>query len=152
MVSGAFGELTLSLTKDRVIVGIKDNSTRQKLLSEKGLLLEKCMEIARSYEATRHRMKTMQENEKDTVNRIQKFNKKGNRNKSCQAQSPLNAKSKRKGPSPSKTCYFCGRDYHQRQLCPAKIALCNNCNKKGISKQYVSFQKQFVKLTRTNQI
>ena len=82
----AFGELTSSLIKDRVIVGIKDNSTRQKLLSEKGLTLEKCMEIARSYEATRHRMKAMQENEKDTVNRVQKFNKKGNRNKSRQGQ------------------------------------------------------------------
>ena len=44
----SFGELTLSLIKDRIIVGIHDNTTRQKLLSEKGLTLEKCLEIARS--------------------------------------------------------------------------------------------------------
>ena len=45
------GELTSSLIKDRVMVEIQDNSTRQRLLSEKKLSLQKCMEIARSYEA-----------------------------------------------------------------------------------------------------
>ena len=40
---------------------MQNNATRQKLLSEKGLTLEKGIEIARSYEATRIRIKAMQD-------------------------------------------------------------------------------------------
>ena len=71
----SFGELTLSLIKDRIIVGIHDNTTRQKLLSEKGLTLEKCLEIARSYEATKLGMKAMQdktESKEKALNRVDK--------------------------------------------------------------------------------
>ena len=50
-----FRELTSSLIKDRITVEIHDNTTRQKLLSEKGLTLEKYMETARSYEATNNK-------------------------------------------------------------------------------------------------
>ena len=28
-------------------------------------------------------------------------------------------------------CYFCGGSYHNRRVCPARDACCNNCNKKG---------------------
>ena len=31
----------------------------------------------------------------------------------------------------SKKCYFCGKDFHKRELCPAKNVVCNNCGKKG---------------------
>ena len=129
----SFGELTSSLIKDRVIVGIQDNSTRQRLLSEKELSLQKCMEIARSYEATKIRMKTMQENhgEKGSVDRVRKSYRKGNRSNKGQGQSTFDNKSEQKGFSKSKKCYFCGRDFHKRQFCPARNATCNNCTKKG---------------------
>ena len=71
----SFGELTSSLIKDRIIAGIHDNTTRQKLLSEKGLTLEKCLEIARSYEATKLGMKAMQdktESKEKALNRVDK--------------------------------------------------------------------------------
>ena len=32
-------------------------------------------------------------------------------------------------PEKSK-CYFCGGSYHNRRVCPARDACCNNCNKK----------------------
>ena len=54
-------------------MGIHDNTTRQKLLSEKGLTLEKCLDIARSYDATKLRMKAMQdkaESKEKAVNRL----------------------------------------------------------------------------------
>ena len=125
----SFGDLTSSLIKDRVIAGMQNNSTRQKLLSERRLTLEKCLEIARSYEATRIRMKAMQENgDKDTVNRVHKY-KKGNRSRKNQGQSNIENKSEQKGSF--QKCYFCGRDYHKRELCPAKNVTCNNCTRKG---------------------
>jgi hypothetical protein len=45
---------------------MQDIRIRQKLLSERGLTLEKCLEIARSYEATKIRMKAMQD-KTDTI-------------------------------------------------------------------------------------
>ena len=78
----SFGDLTSSLIKDRIIVGMQNNATRQKLLSEKGLTLEKCIEIARSYEATRIRMKAIQDKgDTETVNQVQKPNHKFNQDR-----------------------------------------------------------------------
>ena len=34
-------------------------------------------------------------------------------------------------------CYFCGGSYHNRQVCPARDACCNNCNKNDISGKFV---------------
>ena len=80
-------------------------------------------------QATRIRMKAMQENgDKDTVNRVHKY-KKGNRSRKNQGQSNIENKSEQKGSF--KKCYFCGRDYHKRELCPAKNVTCNNCTRKG---------------------
>ena len=119
----SFGDLTSSLIKDRVIVGMQNNSARQKLrerqkTSERGLTLEKCLEIARLYEVTRIRMKAMQENgDKDTVNRVHKY-KKGNRSRKNQGQSNIENKSEQKGSF--KRCCFCGRcryiEYFQMQI------------------------------------
>ena len=109
----SFGVLTLSLIKDRVIVGMQDNTTRQKLLSEKALTLEKCIEIARSYEATRIRMKAMQDKgDTETVNQVPKVNHKYNQDRrEKNSQSTLEGKPIHF----SKKCYFCGRDYHNRR-------------------------------------
>jgi len=126
----AFKELTPSLIKDRIIVGIQDNSTRQKLLSEKGLTLEKCLEIARSYEATKQRMKTMEKGEGEaSVQRVHK----PKHQKQLQQQQP-NSKSTAEGKpkqTNDKKCFFCGKGIHKRQNCPARNATCNNCGKKG---------------------
>ena len=123
--------MTSSQIKDRIIVGMQNNATRQKLLSEKGLTLEKCIEIARAYEATRIRMKAMQDKgDTETVNQVQKPNHKFNqdrRDRRKTSQSTHEGKPKH----PSKKCYFCGRDYHKRQSCPAANSTCNNCGKKG---------------------
>jgi hypothetical protein len=124
---------------------MQNNSTRQKMLSERGLTLEKCLEIARSHEATRIRMKAMQENgDKDTVNRVHKY-KKGNRSRKNQGQSNIENKSEQKGSF--KKCYFCGRDYHKRELCPAKNVTCNNCTRKGHLKEYASLLKKYTEYT-----
>ena len=127
----SFGDLTSSLIKDRIIVGMQNNATRQKRLSEKGLTLEKCIEIARSYEATRIRMKAMQDKgDTETVSEVQKPNHKFNqdrRDRRKTSQSTHEGKPKH----PSKKCYFFGRDYHKRQSCPAANSTCNNCGKKG---------------------
>ena len=47
-----YGALLDSLIRDRIVVGIRDNGTRKRLLQEAKLTLNKCIDICRSSEAT----------------------------------------------------------------------------------------------------
>ena len=54
--SCGFGDITASLIRDRIVVGVADPTIRKRLLFEKDLTLEKCMEIAKSLEVTASRL------------------------------------------------------------------------------------------------
>ena len=48
-----YGDLEDSLLRDRVVIGIRDNSTRRKLLQDKKLTLRTCIDICRANEKKR---------------------------------------------------------------------------------------------------
>ena len=52
-----FGTLQDNLLRDRVVLGIRENSTRKKLLAESKLTLEKCISICRANETTSKQLK-----------------------------------------------------------------------------------------------
>ena len=52
-----FGTLQDNLLRDRVVLGIQENSTRKKLLAESKLALEKCISICRANETTSKQLK-----------------------------------------------------------------------------------------------
>ena len=54
-----YGSLLDSLIRDRIVVGIKDNGTRKRLLQEAKLTLNKCIDICRSSEATAAQLQAM---------------------------------------------------------------------------------------------
>ena len=64
-----FGALQDSMIRDRVVVGIKDNSIRRKLLTENKLTLSKCIDICRANEMTAKQLKDMTSQDED-VNAI----------------------------------------------------------------------------------
>ena len=47
-----FGDLEQSFVKDRIVVDVRDPALCKRLLYEKKLTLQKCLEMARSFEAT----------------------------------------------------------------------------------------------------
>ena len=47
-----FGSMQDPMIRDRVVVGVRDNSTRKKLLAENKLTLNKCIDICRASETT----------------------------------------------------------------------------------------------------
>ena len=47
-----YGEIEESLIRDRIVIGIKDNTTRKKLLQDHKLTLKKCIDICRANETT----------------------------------------------------------------------------------------------------
>ena len=46
------------------------------------------------------------------------------------------------GPNKTTKCFFCGNDRHSRQNCPARNAICKNCEKKGHFQKVCLSKKQ----------
>ena len=95
-----FGDLTDSLIRDRIVVGIRDSATRKRLLYEKNLSPTKCLDIARSFEATQSHLASMKTESQDVD-----FVKKRPHNKKS-------SKYPKKGETSSTSCQFCGKDSH----------------------------------------
>eukprot|EP00112_Aurelia_sp_Birch-Aquarium-sp1_P022845 Seg6585.1 transcript_id=Seg6585.1/GoldUCD/mRNA.D3Y31 product="hypothetical protein" protein_id=Seg6585.1/GoldUCD/D3Y31 len=54
-----YGELTESIIKDRIVEGINNDSTRERLLREKDLSLQKAIDICKAAEVASQHMKTL---------------------------------------------------------------------------------------------
>ena len=54
-----YGELTDSIIKDRIVEGINNDSTRARLLREKDLSLQRCIEVCKSSEVAEEHVKTL---------------------------------------------------------------------------------------------
>ena len=64
---GNFGTLQDNLIRDRVVQGIRENSTRKKLLAESKLTLEKCISICRADETTSKQLKEIASEEVNAI-------------------------------------------------------------------------------------
>ena len=58
-----YGELANDLIRDRIVVGIRDNSVRKRLLRESKLTLKSCVDICRASECTAQQLKAMRPTE-----------------------------------------------------------------------------------------
>ena len=58
-----FGQLENDLIRDRIVMGIRDNTTRKKLLQVAKLSLSQCIDVCRSYEKTSQQLESMKSNE-----------------------------------------------------------------------------------------
>ncbi|XP_022789002.1 uncharacterized protein LOC111328763 [Stylophora pistillata] len=116
-----YGSLTDSLIRDRMVVGINDNSARKKLLQTSKLTLGQCIDICRSSQTPSRQLKEM--NQEDV--RLVRDNKKKTVDK-------RNAKVPEKSQNEphERKCKFCSR-YHPftKKNCPAWGTSCNNCGK-----------------------
>ena len=54
-----FDKLEERLIRDRVVVGVREEGLRQKLLEDKQLTLYKCMSIGRAYESSKQQLQSM---------------------------------------------------------------------------------------------
>ena len=106
-----FGDLKESLIRDRLVIGLSDNQTRERLLREDDLTLNKCLQICRAAERTSKQMKAMV-GVTDTVHRVGKT-----------------SKSPKATNCASKECKYCGTK-HAKKQCPAFGKQCSRCKKK----------------------
>ena len=104
-----FGNLCDELIRDRLVIGVKDNGVRRRMLRESELTLVKALDIARAAERTTVQMRKLEGDE------------------------PIHAVKTKRTPRPtssssSKTCKYCGQT-HERGKCPAYGKTCAICKK-----------------------
>ena len=112
-----YGSLLDSLIRDRLVVGIRDNGTRKRLLQEAKLTLNKCIDICRSSEATSAQLHAMgnQEHLKFVADDKSKKETQDNIGKvviSCEFCGKKHVRSREECPAWGKSCSKCGEKNH----------------------------------------
>lgn len=110
-----FAVLTDSLVRDKIIVGIRNDKVREKLLSEE-VTLDRATQICRASELASSQLKSIQKDETPDVNAITKMRR--------------SKKSSSSSTSKSFDCKRCGRNHNPKE-CPAFNQKCNKCKKNG---------------------
>ncbi|CAM1319294.1 Uncharacterised protein r2_g2747 [Pycnogonum litorale] len=75
-----FGQILDRLIRDQVVIGVKDEALREKLLGIKDLTLDKCLQTGRAYESSRMQLKSMQSTPDEIL--VQQIRRKGAEGKS----------------------------------------------------------------------
>ena len=129
-----FGDLKDSLIRDRIVVGIRDTNVRRRLLREKELTLQSCIDICRASEKASERMRAIDGNEEvETVHALRnKHSKKqGHKHKDKQKSKPQaqGGATARPSDTTKKLCTRCGGEHGKK--CPAWGKTCGKCHKKN---------------------
>ena len=106
-----FGDLKDSLIRDTIIIGIRDERLRERMLREPDLDLSKALLLGNSAEQTRNHVKELRQEvaEIDSIKKPSSNNRKTDR--------PM-----------IDNCRYCGQS-HRRGSCPAYGQTCNKCKK-----------------------
>lgn len=106
-----------SLLRDRIVIGIRDQATREKLLQERDLTLQACIDHCRSAESTSHQMRAMGEETTD-AHAVRSYKQKSRKTTSHHTSHQ------------ERRCKFCGQTHNMRKEdCPAYGQYCKFCKK-----------------------
>ena len=124
-----FGTLEESLIRDRIVVGIKENSVRKRLLQESKLTLKDTIDICKSSETTSKQLKAMNSDDVAFVSLCQhKTYKTPDKKKLFKPQSKDEKFKKQAIPE----CSCCGlKHVRKKHLCPAWGKVCAKCHLKN---------------------
>ena len=115
-----YGQLTDSLIRDRIILGIRDNAARKKLLQTQKLTLKHTVDIVRSFEVAAQQLKQIspQEEIRQVNRKLTSYDRK--------------ADSSNKVRGGNLRCKFCNRQHApERSKCIAWGRTCNTCGQKN---------------------
>ena len=127
-----YGQLSDDFIRDRIVVGVRENGLRKKLLQTRELTLSNCIDICRASESTNQQLKSMTMSQ-DDVHALRMKNN-GKKNNDKERRRPKESRSvdrqyKEKQSSMLK-CKFCGKTHRRRkEECPAWKKNCLKCGK-----------------------
>ncbi|UYV81298.1 K02A2.6-like [Cordylochernes scorpioides] len=122
--------LTEELIRDRIVLGIKDNRVRKKLLMEPKLNLSSAIDICRTAEVTEQQITKLTGQESEDV----KWNRKYERKKEA-------TKATNETFEDIINCRYCGSK-HRKASCPAYGKICTWCNRKNHFSKVCRFRIQ----------
>ena len=123
----AYGDLREQMIRDRIVVGIRDNSLSERLQMDSNLTLEKAKIQVRQREAVQEQQILLKNGQKEdkSVDFVRHNVPKSKAQRTPNRRVP--SRTQQKGGK----CSRCGKGPHSRQQCPARDAECHNCKKKG---------------------
>ena len=106
-----FGTLRDSLIRDRIVCGLNDAGMRERLLREKNMTLDKCVQLCRAAELSRETIKAISGPMEEEVHALQ-------------------GASRQRQADNTVDCKFCGRKHEKsKQKCPAYGKKCKECDR-----------------------
>ena len=133
-----YGGTEDSMVRDRIVLGVRDDATRRKLLGTRKLDLPKAIDICRALEATARQFKAMTAPDEVQALKGERSNqhrpssrrsKSRRRDKSQQRKSDRRAQSKDKG---DRRCRYCRRTHDAgKHNCPAYGSTCSACGRRN---------------------
>ena len=136
--SCGYGSVEDSTVRDRIVLGIRDDATRKKLLQTRKLDLARAIDICRSAEVTTRQLKTM--TSPDEVHALrQQSRAPRTRTKSRHRREPSRLRNdSSQSPSAdmrdksSRRCRYCNQTHaRSKQSCPAYGQVCTKCSKRN---------------------
>ena len=116
-----FEHLEDSLIRDRIVMGVRYDNLRRKLLQDNNLNLEKCIDVSKAYEISDNQMQHLQITESTemiaAVDKEQVYKRKGR----CRFCNRTHEFIKEKCPAWGKLCTFCNGRNHFSTVCKKKI-------------------------------
>ena len=123
-----FGDLRDSLIRDRIVCGIQDNNLRKRLLQERRLDLNTCIDKCRAAEVTEKRVKDMATKEVSAL----KYAHRKKTFPSEKKQSFGDKKQPHSFESNGRKCKFCCQVHQfKKGACPAWGKMCESCGKQN---------------------
>ena len=115
-----YGAIKDEMIRDRLVVGIQDQSLSERLQMEADLTLEKAKKLVRQREAVKQQAAHLKGTASDQSGLEE-------------VKTRYIPKNKRftKPQSKAQTCQRCGKSPHSFQRCPARDAVCFKCDRKG---------------------
>lgn len=135
-----FGTLRDSLIRDRIVCGGNNTIMRERLLREKNLTLDTCLQLCRAAELSKENVKTITGPMVEEVHAVQgaQYQWKGNNTVECKFCGRTHERTKQKCPAFGKKCAKCGRENHFAAKCKAKPDQRRKKNVSTIATEYVS--------------
>ena len=118
-----------SMIRDRIVVGIRDDATRRKLLQVRDLTLIKAIDICKASEAAGRQLKAMAS--ADEIQAINSSKRSTGRTKDRENSRGRGDSSRGRDKSTTRRCKYCDRQHEMtKEACPAFGKICRRCSKK----------------------
>ncbi|XP_050548028.1 uncharacterized protein LOC126909633, partial [Daktulosphaira vitifoliae] len=123
---------TENMVRDKLIIGINQLEIKEKLLHESDVTLEKAIDIAKKWVATKEQINEMfsATRELNTHSIVKKHADFSNRKQTTEGQDIQNKRTVQTKCELTYDCFKCGRN-HSRRNCPAFNKICAFCKQKN---------------------